>query len=127
MHIAISELGLNKYPRSVRDLTLAARVVFGQPDELGVVAPMPFREVELPERLKFGFYTDGAGWFMGKCPQGLTHTVDGFVKSSPACERAVLETIAALRQVGHECVELNWPFGIDNHFRSLVFSLISSL
>jgi NADH:ubiquinone oxidoreductase subunit B-like Fe-S oxidoreductase len=38
--------------------------------------------------------------------------VDGFVKASPANERAVLETVAALRREGHECIELDWPFGM---------------
>jgi Asp-tRNA(Asn)/Glu-tRNA(Gln) amidotransferase A subunit family amidase len=116
----------DKCARSVRDLTLAARVVFGRPDELGVVAPLPFREVELPKRLNFGFYTDGENGHVETCPQNMTHRVDGFVKSSPACERAVLETIAALRQAGHECVELDWPFGIVMHLRSLLFALIPS-
>jgi hypothetical protein len=33
------------------------------------------------------------------------------VKASPANARAVQETIVALQLQGHECVELNWPFG----------------
>lgn len=34
---------------------------------------------------------------------------DRFVKASPACQRAVLETVGALRRVGHECVEVEVP------------------
>jgi Asp-tRNA(Asn)/Glu-tRNA(Gln) amidotransferase A subunit family amidase len=33
------------------------------------------------------------------------------VKASPACHRAVLETVEALRKAGHECVEINPPDG----------------
>ena len=36
-------------------------------------------------------------------------TLDGFVKSAPAVERAVLETVEALRREGHECVEFEFP------------------
>ena len=34
---------------------------------------------------------------------------DGFIKASPANRRAVLETVAALEQQGHECVEFEIP------------------
>ena len=34
---------------------------------------------------------------------------DGVAKGSPACHRAVLETVEALRKAGHECVEINAP------------------
>ena len=36
---------------------------------------------------------------------------DGVVKGSPACHRAVLETVEALREAGHECVEIEPPDG----------------
>ena len=39
------------------------------------------------------------------------HKKDGVVKASPACHRAVLETVEALRKVGHECVEIDPPDG----------------
>jgi amidase len=42
--------------------------------------------------LRFGYYTS-----------------DGFIKASPANRRAVLETVAALEQQGHECVEFEIP------------------
>ena len=34
---------------------------------------------------------------------------DGVVKGSPACHRAVLETVEALRKAGHECVDIDPP------------------
>jgi hypothetical protein len=43
--------------------------------------------------------------------QSEGRSLDGFIHSSPACKRAVVETVAALRQAGHECIELDWPFG----------------
>ena len=38
-----------------------------------------------------------------------TYLSDGFIKASPANRRAVLETVAALEQQGHECVEFEIP------------------
>jgi len=37
----------------------------------------------------------------------------GWVKSSPPVERAVLETVEALRKQGHECVEFELPNGMS--------------
>ena len=37
------------------------------------------------------------------------------MKSSPACQRAVLETVDALRKQGHECVEIELPDGLPSH------------
>jgi len=34
---------------------------------------------------------------------------DGVAKGSPACHRAVLETVEALRKAGHECVQIDPP------------------
>ncbi|KAH6916170.1 amidase [Coprinopsis sp. MPI-PUGE-AT-0042] len=75
--------------RSVADLTLLSRIAFGGPSTPNDIPPVPFRDVNLPFKLKFGFYTS-----------------DNFIKASPACKRAVLETVEALRKKGHECVEL---------------------
>lgn len=77
--------------RSVADLELACRVVFDASIALSRVEsllPLPFREVTLPAKLKFGYYT-----------------TDGFCRASPASRRAVLESVEALRKLGHECVE----------------------
>ena len=45
--------------RSVKDVELAARVVVGQQGVGYHPAPVPYREVQLPSKLKFGYYTSG--------------------------------------------------------------------
>jgi len=80
--------------RSVADLERAARVLFGargSGDDY-FPAPVPYRDVALPEKLRFGYYLN-----------------DGVVKGSPASHRAVLQTVEALRKAGHECVEIDSP------------------
>ncbi|KAI0286186.1 hypothetical protein BC826DRAFT_1109084 [Russula brevipes] len=52
-------------------------------------APVPYRDVTLPETLRFGYYLN-----------------DGAVEGSLACHRAVLETAEVLRKTGHECFEI---------------------
>ncbi|KAG8212908.1 amidase signature domain-containing protein [Butyriboletus roseoflavus] len=74
--------------RSVRDCELFCRTVFGDQDGAHQIVPVPFRPVELPSKLKFGYYFS-----------------DTMLQSSPANVRAVQETINALRSRGHECVE----------------------
>ncbi|KAI0278662.1 amidase signature domain-containing protein, partial [Russula brevipes] len=80
--------------RSVEDLERMARVLFGvrSGSQDYFPAPVPYRDVTLPEKLRFGYYLN-----------------DGAVKGSPACHRAVLETAEALRKAGHECVEIEPP------------------
>ncbi|KAH9888812.1 amidase signature enzyme [Cubamyces lactineus] len=78
--------------RTVDDIELAARLVFGKQGTEYDPAPLPYREPEMPKKLRFGFYLS-----------------DNFVKPSPACQRAVLETVEALRKAGHECVEFELP------------------
>lgn len=78
--------------RSVGDVELACRVIFGQEGRLQMPPPLPYRDVELPEKLRFGYYTS-----------------DGFAKASPPCKRAVLETVEALRRQGHDCIEFEIP------------------
>jgi amidase len=46
----------------------------------------------------------------------MPFSIDGYVKASPACARAVLETVEALRKKGHECVEFDVPGG-ESSFR----------
>jgi hypothetical protein len=58
-HLTLDKTNFDVYDRSVRDLEVASRILFGQPDSLGVVAPVPFKDVSLPKKLKLGFYTDG--------------------------------------------------------------------
>jgi len=77
--------------RTVGDIEIASRVVFGKSLNYSS-APVPYREVELGRKLKFGFYFD-----------------DGMARVTPACYRAVSETVEALRKQGHECVEFELP------------------
>ncbi|KAH7920402.1 amidase signature enzyme [Leucogyrophana mollusca] len=77
--------------RSVGDCELFCRTIFGRQDDVHHNVPIPYREVKLPEKLRFGYYTSD------------------LVRSSPANERAVLETVHALRKQGHECVEFSSP------------------
>ncbi|KAJ7680739.1 amidase [Mycena polygramma] len=76
--------------RCMDDLELACRVSFGAQGVYNDHPPLPFRNVTLPKKLRFGYYTS-----------------DGIMKGSPACIRAVEETMEALRLAGHECIELD--------------------
>ncbi|VDC00957.1 unnamed protein product [Peniophora sp. CBMAI 1063] len=78
--------------RSVEDLKIVAQVLFGQRNSNYFPAPVPYREISLPKKLRFGYYTS-----------------DHFIKASPVCRRAVLETVEALRAQGHECVGFKLP------------------
>lgn len=79
--------------RTVDDLVLLSKILFGRPIVDREVVPLPYRDVVLPAKLKFGYYID-----------------DGFVRASPACTRAITRSVDALRSAGHECIELEWPF-----------------
>ncbi|KAF8159688.1 amidase [Crassisporium funariophilum] len=78
--------------RSVKDLEIVSRITFGAPSSNHSIPPLPFREVKLPSKLRFGYYTS-----------------DNYIKASPACKRAVLESVEALRKAGHECIEFELP------------------
>jgi amidase len=78
--------------RSVEDVELVCRTVFGVQNSHPEPAPIPYRDVILPPKLKFGYYTS-----------------DCYIKASPANKRAVLETVEALRRDGHECIEFEVP------------------
>ncbi|KAG6821457.1 hypothetical protein H0H93_010181 [Arthromyces matolae] len=82
--------------RSVDDLTLVSRTVFGVQGREQSIAPIPYREVQLSSKLRFGYYTS-----------------DNLAKASPACQRAVLETVEALRRKGHECIEFELPGAVE--------------
>lgn len=45
--------------RSVDDLEVACRVTFGHQGTYCDTAPLPYREINLPPKLKFGYYTSG--------------------------------------------------------------------
>nr|VWO94633.1 Indoleacetamide hydrolase (IAH) (EC (Indole-3-acetamide hydrolase) [Ganoderma boninense] len=78
--------------RCVEDIELGSRIVFGKQGTEHDPAPIPYREPDMPRKLRFGFYLS-----------------DNYVKPSPANQRAVLETVEALRRAGHECIEFAVP------------------
>ncbi|KAJ7497727.1 amidase [Mycena latifolia] len=78
--------------RCMDDLELACQVAFGASGTFGDFPPVPFRDVTLPKKMRFGYYTSGP---------------DGIIKGSPACIRMVKTTINALENAGHECIELD--------------------
>ncbi|KAL1747940.1 amidase signature domain-containing protein [Schizophyllum fasciatum] len=92
--------------RSIEDLERFCRVAFGQTGRSLDVAPLPYRDVQLPKKLKFGYYTS-----------------DNIIKASPACARTVLETVDTLRKAGHECVEIV-PYDAARAF--LIFVALTS-
>lgn len=82
--------------RTVDDLTFASKAMIdafveniANYDFVQVenVAPLPWREPNLPQRLRIGYWFD-----------------DGVARSSPAAQRAVREVAAALEKEGHELV-----------------------
>ena len=83
--------------RCVDDLALIAEVLFNASAETfatlpRLALPLPFRQVALPEKLKFGYYRS-----------------DNLFQASPACQRAVTMTVEALERDGHECVAIEPP------------------
>ncbi|KAJ7591264.1 amidase [Mycena floridula] len=83
--------------RSIDDLELVCKVTFGSQDPADFsVVPLPYRPFELSPKLHFGYYT-----------------TNGWVKPSPAVQRAVLETVDALRKAGHECTEFRPPSVVE--------------
>lgn len=60
--------------------------------------PLPWREVELPKKIKFGVM-----WS------------DGIVDPSPACHRALKMTVDAVEKQGHEIVEFVIPDALEGH------------
>ena len=44
-------------------------------------------------------------------PLTMNYDTDNYIKASPSCQRAVLETVEALRKAGHECTEVEVPTG----------------
>ncbi|EIW83689.1 amidase signature enzyme [Coniophora puteana RWD-64-598 SS2] len=76
--------------RSIADCDLFCRMFLGKQSIVPDVPPVPYRDVELPKILRFGYYK-----------------TDGLATSSPACQRAVQETVDALQREGHECIEFD--------------------
>ncbi|KAJ7756802.1 amidase [Mycena maculata] len=82
--------------RSVEDLETFCRIAFGVPGRTHNLAPVLYRQLTLPQKLRFGYYSDF------------------YIKASPANKRAVLETAAALRSQGHECIEIEVPDPVES-------------
>ncbi|KAG9001537.1 hypothetical protein FRB94_004688 [Tulasnella sp. JGI-2019a] len=94
--------------RSVDDIELACRLIFGQSTKLDIwLPPLPYREVMIPNKLKFGYYKS-----------------DALVRASPAVQRAVQETVDVLRKQGHECVEFVVPDMIEGF--GIMMGLVSA-
>lgn len=93
---------------SVEDLETFCRITFGVQGRNPNIAPILYRQPTMPEKLRFGYYTgqQSPGPRMGLA---LIDHSDFYVKTSPANKRAVLETVAALRSQGHECIEIEVP------------------
>lgn len=95
----------------VEDLSLLLREVWTEAawEKDADIVPMPFDEAEVKKegKLRVGYYVD-----------------DGFIPASPACARAVMETVEALRKDGHTVVEFKPPRILD--CIALYYSLITS-
>jgi hypothetical protein len=103
--------------RSVEDLERVARILFGErvSREDCFPAPVPYRDVTLPKKLRFGYYLSGTSRptlnpYKSRV-DAYAYKIDNIVKGSPASHRAVLETVGALRKEGHECIEIDSPDG----------------
>ncbi|KAJ7213570.1 amidase [Mycena pura] len=89
--------------RSIDDLEIFCRLTFGvHTARAFAIAPTLYREVKLPKKLRFGYYTDY------------------YLKSSPATRRAVLETVTALQNQGHQCIEIEVPTRPGDPFENYV-------
>ena len=87
--------------RSVEDVRLASKVLLGK---LHSKVPIPYRDEIATKmkgkKLKFGYYLSGMWLFRRSLPLvscSCDAEADGFVKASPACQRAVKETIAGVQ------------------------------
>ncbi|KXN66141.1 amidase signature enzyme [Conidiobolus coronatus NRRL 28638] len=80
--------------RHVKDIDLTLRAILNnEPWRIDhSVVPLPYREVTLPKKLRIGYYLD-----------------DGKFPASPACKRAVMMTVEALKASGHEVFPYEEP------------------
>ncbi|EJU03543.1 amidase signature enzyme [Dacryopinax primogenitus] len=91
VHVSVGPMA-----RSIADLRLACQTLCGLPGGPGEIAPVPWREVILPKKLKVGYYLR-----------------DDFAEFSPPVKRALRECVAALEREGHECVEFLPPYALE--------------
>ncbi|ORX37379.1 putative Acetamidase [Kockovaella imperatae] len=88
--------------RTVDDLIFASRTVLSLIPKMEgsfkgeSLIPLPWRETEQPKRLKIGYFTGFPG-----------------LKTSPACSRAVRDTVEKLQAAGHEAVSFEPPRLLD--------------
>ncbi|KAJ1306957.1 hypothetical protein OPQ81_007937 [Rhizoctonia solani] len=81
--------------RSVADVKYACEVFFGLPATIpaATLPPVKYRnDIDFSKPLKIGYFKS-----------------DRFVRASPVCQRAVLESVKALEEKGHEIEEVNPP------------------
>ncbi|CAE6484084.1 unnamed protein product [Rhizoctonia solani] len=81
--------------RSVADVKYACEVFFGLPATIpaATLPPVKYRtDLDFSKPLKVGYFKS-----------------DRFVRASPACQRAVLESVEALKEKGHTIEEINPP------------------
>ncbi|WOO83522.1 Fatty acid amide hydrolase 1 [Vanrija pseudolonga] len=101
--------------RTVAEIEFASRAMINLVNEeiaegkflAEYVIPLPWREAKLAPKLKIGYWVD-----------------DGLVKTSPACARAVHESVAKLRELGHDVSEFRPPIPIWQALK--IFSALSS-
>lgn len=81
--------------RSVADVKRACEIFFGAPSTKTSVnlPPVKYRkDIEFKKSLNIGYFK-----------------TDRFVRASPACQRAVQESVDALKAAGHTCQEIDPP------------------
>lgn len=87
--------------RSVEDIRMASKVLLGK---LHSKVPIPYRdEVAISmkgKKLRFGYYISGTYIPLHRVmPHACDAGIDGFVKASPACQRAVMQTVEGVRAI----------------------------
>lgn len=94
--------------KHVEDLEVFMRVILEKKpwDYDPSVVPIPWNPIPPREKLRIGYYT-----------------VDGYSPSSPACQRAVMDTVGALEKQGHTCVPF-FPPSVQEAM-SIFYGLIS--
>ena len=108
--------------RNSEDLETVAKVLINasaRQASLPASTPrLPFSSVQLPERLRIGYFLDGALASLliiisRELSVSSLLVPDGFCRASPACARAVEQSVDALRAQGHELVLFTPPRMID--------------
>ena len=107
--------------RDVADLTFASKTMINlaQDPASGLasknILPIPWRDVELPRKLKIGYFFEMGGLKVSR----RRSTLCAYPETSPACTRAVQDTVNALQKMGHD-VEFFTPPDRELEFPSPV-------